>query len=167
MDAPICHLTIAPWAKNYGNDTADTFSDPSSMRCIGSRCSAWTPKKGRPDDGRCGLVPVGNRLWRDPALPPGPPPPAILSEPAWQALSPLSTRTYNALRASLPYALWGDLECSSREVTVGELCECTDAMLLKMRNFARRSLNEVKDALDEHGLRLSTYAEWEARRDAT
>jgi len=105
--------------------------------------------------------------WPDPAqsavgTDPVPSEPSIMDEPAWQALSPLSTRTTNALRDRLPYTLWGD-GCGARDVTVRELCELTAPLLLKMRNFARRSLKEVEVALKEHGLRLSTYDEWEAR----
>ena len=148
----ICHLTI-----------------PSGQHrpCIGSRCSAW--RQEYDDDEHLG--------WCGPAGPPGvfaifdssleegdgtdpvPSEPAILDEPAWQALSPLSTRTTKALRDRLPASLWGD-DCGEREVTVRELCSCTEAQLLKMRNFARRSLKEVVSALDANGLRLSTFEEW-------
>ena len=95
---------------------------------------------------------------------PVPSEPAILDEPAWQALAPLSTRTSKALRDRLPASLWGD-DCGGREVAVRELCGCTEAQLLKLRNFARKSLKEVEVALAFHGLRLSTLEEWFQRQE--
>ena len=87
-----------------------------------------------------------------------------MDEPAWRALAPLSTRTSKALRDHLPASLWGH-DCGDREVTVRELCDCTEAQLLKMRNFARKSLKDVEAALAVHGLCLSTFEEWFRRKE--
>src|SRR3989344_6467313 len=45
------------------------------------------------------------------------------------------------------------LECARIE-TVGQLVLCTEAGLLRMRNFGTRSLGEVKRRLEEIGLGL-------------
>ena len=53
----------------------------------------------------------------------------------------LSVRTFNCLE-------------SATIKTVGELCEKTEADLLKCKNFGRRSLKEIKEVLKEMGLCL-------------
>jgi DNA-directed RNA polymerase alpha subunit len=42
--------------------------------------------------------------------------------------------------------------------TLGDLCLCTESDLLRIQNFGRRSLNEVKGILHSHGLSLNPYS---------
>jgi len=157
-ETPICHLTIGP--RQWHRTADNTLELDTTAPCLTGRCSAWTEDHRF---GRCGLIPADADFVPDVGTDPVPSEPSIMDDPAWQALAPLSTRTTNALRDRLPYTLWGDA-CGARDVTVRELCELTPALLLKMRNFARTSLKEVVAALDEQGLRLSTFDEWEARQ---
>ena len=161
-DTPICHLTVGPrqW---YHSTDGSLLELSTTSACLTSCCSAWVTMRENPRYGRCGLIPADGEFIRE-GTDPVPSEPSVLDEPAWQALSPLSTRTTKALRDRLPASLWGD-DCGDREVTVRELCELTPAWLLKMRNFARRSLKEVEVALKEHGLRLSTVEEWLERQE--
>jgi hypothetical protein len=162
-DTPTCHRTIGPSQWYFGKDGQVERLD-GERPCITLRCSAWVVATDDRRFGRCGLVAAYGGILPGVGTDPGPSEPAILDEPAWQALSPLSTRTTKALRDRLPASLWGD-DCGEREVTVRDLCGCTEAQLLKVRNFASRALREVQDALELHGLRLSTFNEWFQRQE--
>jgi DNA-directed RNA polymerase subunit alpha len=54
---------------------------------------------------------------------------------------PISVRTHHGLRSA-------DIKF------VGELVQCTERELLKIKNFGRKSLNEVKAILADLGLSL-------------
>jgi DNA-directed RNA polymerase subunit alpha len=54
---------------------------------------------------------------------------------------PISVRTHHGLRSA-------DIKF------VGELVQCTEQELLKIKNFGRKSLNEVKAILGDLGLSL-------------
>ncbi len=55
---------------------------------------------------------------------------------------PLSTRPHNCLTNHCIH-------------TVADLCQYSDADLMKMRNFGRKTLREVKEVLTTHGLMLA------------
>lgn len=53
----------------------------------------------------------------------------------------ISVRLYNCLR-------WHDIK------TIGDLINCTETDLMRMRNFGVQSLDEVKNLLERYGLTL-------------
>ena len=68
---PTCHRTIGPAtvSRDSGNDFAGA-SYSESDPCLGSRCSAWSPRPAPVDAptarvGTCGLV-QGGRVFVDP-----------------------------------------------------------------------------------------------------
>jgi len=65
----------------------------------------------------------------------------------------LSMRTQNALANEWAYTPKGH-EPHTRPMTVADLVVKTEAELLRVTNFGRKSLNEVKAALAEIGLHL-------------
>ena len=48
-------------------------------------------------------------------------------------------------------------------IWVGELLKKTEPELLRLPNFGRKSLNEIKEALSERGLRLGTPVPWQEK----
>jgi DNA-directed RNA polymerase alpha subunit len=42
--------------------------------------------------------------------------------------------------------------------TLGDICKCSEAELLRYPNFGRKSLNELKGILQDHGLSFSLYS---------
>ena len=66
----------------------------------------------------------------------------------------LSVRSYNCLK-------------NANIQTIAELVQKTDSEMLKTRNFGRKSLNEIKEIIDDMGLHLGMKLEEDALKQIT
>ena len=66
----------------------------------------------------------------------------------------LSVRSYNCLK-------------NANIQTIAELVQKTDGEMLRTRNFGRKSLNEIKEILDDMGLHLGVKLEEDALKQIT
>ena len=66
----------------------------------------------------------------------------------------LSVRSYNCLK-------------NANIQTISELVQKTDSEMLRTRNFGRKSLNEIKEILDDMGLHLGMKLEEDVLKQIT
>ena len=104
-----------------------------------------------------GLAPVparGQELWREFLLGEAPKEEAKLNENLFRSVDELelSVRSANCLQ-------------QANIKTIGDLVQRSEAEMLKTKNFGRKSLNEIKDILQEMGLGLGVRLENFPTRD--
>lgn len=82
----------------------------------------------------------------------------FLDRPAVEALVSLRVRSWRILHDELPHALWGK-DGGARDVTVRELCACSEQTLLRLPGCGRVTIRDIQQELNSYGLSLAPGVE--------